>query len=129
MIGTSVMKESNITLIRWSTTWKVSKYGVFSGPYFPVLGLNTEIYGVNLRIYRKIRTRKYSVSGHFSRSGGIWYYILGWSWIILHSTGNYLFKVNNRKTRTRCEICSKLTIKTPERRLIPCSSVSIVNFV
>ena len=30
--------------------------------------------------------------------------------------GNYMFKVNNRNTRTRCEICSKLTIKTPERR-------------
>ena len=29
----------------------------------------------------------------------------------------YLFKVNNRNTRKRCEICSKLTIKTPERRL------------
>ena len=30
--------------------------------------------------------------------------------------GNYMFKVNNRNIRTRCEICSKLTIKTPERR-------------
>ena len=29
---------------------------------------------------------------------------------------NYLFKVNNRNTRTRCERCSKLTIKTLERR-------------
>ena len=28
----------------------------------------------------------------------------------------YVLKVNNRNTRTRCEICSKLTIKTPERR-------------
>ena len=28
--------------------------------------------------------------------------------------GNYMFKVNNRNTRTRCEIYSKLTIKTPE---------------
>ena len=36
----------------------------------------------------------------------------------------YLFKVNNRNTRTRCEICSKLRIKTPERR----SGVFIVNF-
>ena len=27
------------------TAWKVSKYGAFSGPYFPVLGSNTEIYG------------------------------------------------------------------------------------
>ena len=24
-----------------STAWKVSKYGVISGPYFPVFGLNT----------------------------------------------------------------------------------------
>ena len=30
--------------------------------------------------------------------------------------GIYLFKVNNRNTITRCEICSKLTIKTLERR-------------
>ena len=29
--------------------------------------------------------------------------------------GNYMFNVNNRNTRTRCEICSKLTIKTPDR--------------
>ena len=28
----------------------------------------------------------------------------------------YMFKVNNRNTRTRCEICSKVTIKTPEQR-------------
>ena len=26
----------------------------------------------------------------------------------------YLFKVNNRKTRKRCVLCSKSTIKTPE---------------
>ena len=30
--------------------------------------------------------------------------------------GIYLLKVNNKNTRTRCEICSKLTIKIPERR-------------
>ena len=28
------------------TAWKVFKYGVFSGPYFPVFRLNTEIYEV-----------------------------------------------------------------------------------
>ena len=32
------------------------------------------------------------------------------------SVGNYMFKVNNRNVTTRCEVCSKLTIKTPERR-------------
>ena len=55
------------------TVWKVSKYGVFSGPYFPVFGLNTEIHGVNLRIqpeYRKIRTRKNPVFGLFSSNVG-----------------------------------------------------------
>ena len=26
-----------------------------------------------------------------------------------------MFKINNRNTRTRCEICSKLTMKIPER--------------
>ena len=26
-----------------------------------------------------------------------------------------MFKVNNKNSRTRCEICSKLTIKIPER--------------
>ena len=37
------------------TAWKVSKYGVFSGPYYPLFGLNTEIYSVNLRIQSKCR--------------------------------------------------------------------------
>ena len=35
-----------------------------------------------------------------------------------------MFKVNNKNTRTICEICSKLTITY----FTPCSSVSIVNF-
>ena len=30
--------------------------------------------------------------------------------------GIYLLKVNNRNTRTRCEICSNLTIKAAEKR-------------
>ena len=30
--------------------------------------------------------------------------------------GIYLLKVNNRNTRTRYELCSELTVKTPERR-------------
>ena len=46
------------------TALKVSKYGVFSGPYFPVFGLNTEIQSE----YREIQTRKSSIFGHFSRS-------------------------------------------------------------
>ena len=44
------------------------------------------------------------------------------------SAGIYLLKVNNRNTRTRCEICSKLTIKTPERHQWCRSGVFVVNF-
>ena len=39
-----------------------------------------------------------------------------------------MFKVSNRNTRIRCEICSKLTIKTPKRRYRGRSGVFIVNF-
>ena len=42
--------------------------------------------------------------------------------------GNYMFKVNNRNTRTRSETCSKLTIKTLDRRQWCCSGVFIVKF-
>ena len=77
---------------------KVSKYGVFSGPYFPVFGLNTEIYSANLRIqsgYRKIRTRKNYVFGHFSRSG----YQSFWVDIpIISERQNYGFRHNDKNT-------------------------------
>ena len=47
----------------------------------------------------------------------------------LHYLANiYLFKINNRKTRTRWEICSKLTVKTRVWRLWSRSAVFIVNF-
>ena len=39
-------------------------------------------------------------------------------------TNNHLMIVNNSYTRKRCEICSTLTIKTPEC----CSTIFIVNF-
>ena len=39
-----------------------------------------------------------------------------------------MFKVNNRNTRKRHEICSKLTIKTTKRRKWHGSGVFIVNF-
>ena len=48
----------------------------FSSPYFPTFGLNTERYSISLRIQsecRKIRIRKNSVSGQFSRSVREWF--------------------------------------------------------
>ena len=58
-------------VVVFTTAQKVSKYGVFSGPFFPVFRLNTKIYSVNLRIqpiYGKIQTRKNFVFAHFSHS-------------------------------------------------------------
>ena len=40
----------------------------------------------------------------------------------------YMFKVNNRNTRKRYEICLELTIKTPERHHWRRAGVFIVNF-
>ena len=40
----------------------------------------------------------------------------------------YLSKINCGNIRSMCDICSKLTVKTPERRQFGRSSVFIVNF-
>ena len=61
-------QEWNIQSQKLHTTWKVSKYEDFSGPYFLVFGLNTERYSTIQSKYRKMRTRKNFVLGHFSRS-------------------------------------------------------------
>ena len=45
-----------------------------------------------------------------------------------YPTSNYMFKSNNRNIRARCEICSNLTIKVPERGQWCHSGVFIANF-
>ena len=40
--------------------------------------------------------------------------------ILIIPTDIYLLKVSNRNTRTICEICSKITIKTPDRHQASC---------
>ena len=47
---------------------------------------------------------------------------------LTYPADNYMFKLNNKNTRTRCEICSKLTTKTPERRNWRRPGVFVVNF-
>ena len=78
------------------------------------------------RLRTRANTKKNSVTGVFlefyhkpKRSS---------SFRLFYPANIYLFKVNNRNTRKRCETCSKLTIKTPERRQWRCSGVFIVNF-
>ena len=43
-------------------------------------------------------------------------------------TSAEIYLANERNTRKRCQICSKLTIKTPERRQQHRSDNFIVNF-
>ena len=47
-------------------------------------------------------------------------------WAINLAENIYLFKFNNSNTGKRCKICSKLTLKTPQRRHVsyynPCSN-------
>ena len=58
---------------------------------------------------------------YFLRIRYFWRYVpinMNASWLSVpdYPAGIYLLKVNNRNTRTRCEICSKLTVKATERR-------------
>ena len=43
---------------------KMSKYEVFSGPYFPIFGLNTKIYGVFI-----VNTGKYALEKQQGHQG------------------------------------------------------------
>ena len=160
----------------------MSKYAVLFGPYFPVFGLNTDIYAAIHHFhsgYRKVRTRKNSVFGRFSWSVNhtfhtffLFYYnivkirsasriifdynILGDSQkymtpilvassakrglsqilVIVNLNGredlvlkgcvliwsspanNYLFKVSNWSTGTRCGSHSRLIMKILESQLV-----------
>ena len=58
MVVKSIFDGVVLLFTQNSTAWKVSKYGVISGQYFPVSGLNTGKYE---------NTRNNSVFGHFSR--------------------------------------------------------------
>ena len=46
----------------------------------------------------------------------------------LGTVGIFLLKVNNRNTMKRCDICSNLTMKTPEQHYCLRSGIFIVNF-
>ena len=83
------------------------------------------------KIFEKLLHKQMSLGVEYFLSP----YLCGYRKGLAHSrhcyrypAGIYLFKVNNRNTRTRCEICSKLTINTPERRHWRRSGVFIVNF-
>ena len=48
--------------LKTCTTWKVSKYGVISGPYFPVFGVDTGKYGPKISSYLDTFHARYGIS-------------------------------------------------------------------
>ena len=55
-INVDILNQNDTIIV--TTAWKVFKYGVFSGPYFPVFGLNTEIYPYSVRIRENTDQKK-----------------------------------------------------------------------
>ena len=56
-------------------------------------------------------------------------YLSRWELIpAIPASFHYLLRINDRNTTTRCQICSKLTIKTPKGRQWRRSSVFMVSF-
>ena len=89
-------------MLAFTTAWKVSKYGLFSGPYFLVFRLNTEIYEVNLLIqskYRKIQTRKNSIFGHFSRHNCLSCRSISSLINPFHATRNFLYQMKTSENQ------------------------------
>ena len=74
------------------------KYKVLAGRYLP----GKSPYSIRIQ---ENRDRKNSAFGHVSSSE---------CYNTTCTDGIYLLKVNNGNTRTRCEICSELTIKNQE---------------
>ena len=61
--------------------------------------------------------RRYCVAKYFAKTTTLfflWFY--SENLFSKYSVSIYLFRVNNRNTRSKYELCSKLTVKTPERR-------------
>ena len=94
----------------------------FSGPYFSTFALNTvqckfhlftlSMFGIQI-YYHYSETDRLLMTFFFLflcrfRSSSLRFNCF--------PAGIYLLRVDNRNNRIRCEICSKLTIKTSERR-------------
>ena len=150
----------------------MSKYGVISGPYFPIFRLNTGKYGPEITPYWdtfhvvhvfngiestaclslvdicfseiafvarekniKVSLIGFDLHSRFTLSRGklllpcnvifIFLQLQNFTWKLANK---YIVKVNNESTRKMCEICSKLTIKIPQRRQWRRSVVVVVNF-
>ena len=93
-----------------------------------VLQSLTEIYYKVCQVLQSVTVCYYKVPQVLQSVTFITKWDVNKSFFQYNSCNIYFFKVNHRNTTKRCEICSKLTIKTPERRHWDRSGVFIVNF-
>ena len=103
--------------------------------YFKVIQQKHELFDFVLKLILTLSHGKAAVDRSFSISKNILAQSIKLETIVARKiikdhipVGSYMFKGNNRNTITKCDICSELTIKTPERRHWRCSGVFIVNF-
>ena len=77
----------------------------FKHVFFGVIGFDGRVYVSNCKHCNDLQSHcKWGLSYQLNLFE-VWHH----QSLITHATSNYMFKVNNRNTRTRCEICTKLT--------------------
>ena len=110
-----IISVSTDSYINWKVSWN---YEIFSSTW-------PQIY---LNIARLLRKKAHAWTFfHVNKMHHVWLFQLFFAKRKISLTfGIYLLRVSNKNTRTRCEICSKLIVKTPERRQWPCSDLVLV---
>ena len=106
-----VLKENHVAVRAWSS----SKLVLLKNNTTIAVGMCLEHFSVNISIISidELKSMSWLTIDHTCKSEKT------------NPANIYLFEVNNRNS---CEICSKLTIKTPERLDCSRSGVFILNF-
>ena len=112
---------------KWSCTLKACNFTKSNTPSWVLLRFLSCTNGNKSSNSSHIEERIFHKSSWFDQSFLIFWQLLVSSDYRSQQTFTF-FKVNNRNTRKRYEICSKLTITIPERHHCHHSGVFIVNF-
>ena len=110
-----------LNFLVWFTSWDIGQYVIL------ILSncLLTRLWRQKIMLFsRKLNeiSENQSFESEFVRIFEIWQFKVGFCFFksqfskYCMAEWVYMFKVNNRNGRAKCEVCSKLTITTPERR-------------
>ena len=117
IVDTRLTCSSRVIVVKYSFTIICGKYcNVWS--YFLHVVLSYDVVGSWLQldnVHKRCLSLK-TLKLDIYKSSFLEFQALYWL-LHLFPAGNYMLEINNRNTRTRCEVCSKLVIDTPERCL------------